>query len=65
MPLLHEAHMKLESISLKRSDQLNEKWVQAQIADDPTILGLGDLVVKDKERMQTQRRSAGSTASRS
>ena len=44
--------MKLESISLKRSDQLNEKWVQAQIADDPTILGLGDLVVKDKERMQ-------------
>lgn len=52
MPLLHGAHMKLESISLKRSDQLNEKWVQAQIADDPTILGLGDLVVKDKERMQ-------------
>jgi hypothetical protein len=44
--------MKLESVSLKRSDQLNEKWVQAQIADDPTILGLGDLVVKDKERMQ-------------
>ena len=43
--------MKLESISLKLSDTLNEKWVQAQIADDPAILGLGDLVVKDKERI--------------
>lgn len=45
--------MKLESISLKRSDTLTEKWVQYQIADDPAILGLGDdLIVKDKERMQ-------------
>lgn len=44
--------MKLESISLKRSEQLSEKWVQQQIADDPTLLGLGELVVKDKERMQ-------------
>jgi hypothetical protein len=44
--------MKLESISLKRFDNLNEKWVQDQIADDPSILGLGDLVLKDKERMQ-------------
>lgn len=44
--------MKLESVSLKRTGTLNEKWVQDQIADDPTILGLGDLVLKDKERMQ-------------
>jgi hypothetical protein len=44
--------MKLESISLKRSNTLNEKWVQDQIADDPALLGLGDLVLKDKERMQ-------------
>ena len=44
--------MKLESISIKRTDNLNEKWVQDIIADDPTILGLGDLIVKDKERMQ-------------
>jgi hypothetical protein len=41
--------MKLESIDLK---QLGEKWVQKQIADDPTLLGLGDLIPKDKERMQ-------------
>jgi hypothetical protein len=44
--------MKLESISLKRTPDLTEKWVQDQIADDPAILGLGDLVLKDKERMQ-------------
>ena len=44
--------MKLESISLKRSSTLSEKWVQDQIADDPSILGLGDLVLKDKERIQ-------------
>ncbi|KNZ32299.1 MAG: hypothetical protein AD742_12385 [Methylibium sp. NZG] len=31
---------------------MSERWVQDQIAEDPTILGLGDVVVKDKERMQ-------------
>jgi predicted transport protein len=31
---------------------LNECWAQDRIAEDPTILGLGDLVVKDKERIQ-------------
>lgn len=44
--------MKLESISVKRTPDLTETWVQDQIADDPAILGLGDLVLKDKERMQ-------------
>lgn len=44
--------MKLQVISLRRSEQLSEKWVQEQIADDPSILGLGDLVLKDKERAQ-------------
>ena len=41
--------MKLQSITLR---DLGEKWVQRQIADDPTILGLGDLVLKDRERRQ-------------
>lgn len=27
-------------------------WVQARIAEDPTLLGLGDLVLKDRERPQ-------------
>jgi hypothetical protein len=44
--------VRLESISLKHSDSLNQGWVQAQIAEDPSILDLGDLVLKDKERMQ-------------
>jgi hypothetical protein len=44
--------MKLESISVKRTSNLNEKWVQEEIAADPSILGLGDLLVKDKERRQ-------------
>lgn len=43
--------MKLESISLKRAG-LDERWVQQQVADDPSLLGLGDLLLKDKERIQ-------------
>jgi predicted transport protein len=31
---------------------LNEKWVQDLIASDPGILGLGQLVLRDKERIQ-------------
>jgi len=41
-----------ERILLKLHPELNEKWVQKLIADDPSILGLGDLVLRDKERMQ-------------
>jgi len=45
--------IKLERISIKNHPVLNEKWVQEQIANDPTILGLGDLILRDKERSQT------------
>jgi hypothetical protein len=44
--------MKLESVSIKRTEGLSEKWVQDAVAEDPSILGLGDLIVKDKERIQ-------------
>lgn len=44
--------MKLETVSLKKHPTINEKWIQDQIADDPTILGLGDLIMRDKERIQ-------------
>lgn len=44
--------VKPERIWLKDHAELNEKWVQARIAEDPSILGLGDLVLKDKERTQ-------------
>lgn len=39
-------------VSLRNHPTLNEQWVQARLAEDPAILGLGDLVLKDKERMQ-------------
>jgi predicted transport protein len=45
-------YVKSERIVLKRSPDLDEKWVQERIAEDPAILGLGDLVLKDTERMQ-------------
>jgi predicted transport protein len=45
-------YVKLEKISLKGNSEFNERWVQQRIADDPSILGLGDLVLKDKERLQ-------------
>ena len=44
--------IKPERISLKDDPALGEKWVQERIAEDPSILGLGDLVLKDKERSQ-------------
>ena len=45
-------YIKHETISLKAHAELNEKWVQELIAGDPKILGLGDLVLRDKERVQ-------------
>jgi len=43
---------KFEKISLKNHPELNERWVQDRIAEDPGILGLGDVILKDKERIQ-------------
>jgi hypothetical protein len=43
---------RFEILSIKTHPELDEKWVQARIADDPSILGLGDVVLKDKERPQ-------------
>lgn len=44
--------VKAERISLLSHPEFNEKWVQERIAADPSILGLGELVLKDKERIQ-------------
>lgn len=41
-------------ISLKNHPVYSENWVQDIIADDPSILGLGDLVLRDRERIQTR-----------
>ncbi len=44
--------VKLEPLSIQAHPELNEKWVQERIAEDPSILGLGELVLRDKERHQ-------------
>ena len=44
--------VKAEKISLRGHTSFNERWVQERIAEDPVILGLGDLILKDKERRQ-------------
>lgn len=44
--------IKLEPVNLKRHPTLNEAWVQSAIAEDPKMLGLGDLELTDKERRQ-------------
>lgn len=41
-----------ERIYLRTSADFNERWIQDRIAENPAILGLGDLVLKDKERIQ-------------
>jgi len=40
-----------EKLNLLTHKVLNESWVQQVIAEDPSILGLGDLILKDKERI--------------
>lgn len=45
-------YVKPEKINLKNHPELNEKWVQEIIAQDPSIIGLGNLILKDKERIQ-------------
>jgi hypothetical protein len=40
-----------ERFSLKNHPEYNERWVQDLIANDPSILGLGDLVLRDRERV--------------
>lgn len=39
-------------ISLKHHPTLNEKWLQDRIIENPSILGLGNLEVRESERIQ-------------
>lgn len=45
-------YTKAERVSLKDHPELTEQWVQDRIAEDPGILGLGDLVLFQRERVQ-------------
>ncbi len=39
-------------VSLKNHPTLNERWLQERIIEDPSILGLGNLEVRESERIQ-------------
>ena len=44
-------HVQLKTIHLKNHPELNERWLQDIIAEDPSIIGIGDVILKDKERI--------------
>ena len=43
--------VKHEKVSLHKHPTFNEKWLHDRIVDDPTILGLGDIRLLDRERV--------------
>jgi predicted transport protein len=45
-------YAKPERMWLKDHPELDERWLQDRIGEDPALLGLGDVVLKDKERPQ-------------
>lgn len=45
-------YLKNERVFLKNNSEYDERWVQNRIAEDPSILGLGELDLKDRERTQ-------------
>ena len=45
-------YAKFDAISIRNHSALNELWVQDCIAEDPSILGLGQLILRDRERRQ-------------
>jgi predicted transport protein len=46
------AYISHEKLNLKAHPEYTEKWIQDLIADNPAILGLGELDLRDKERPQ-------------
>ena len=45
-------YVRHQRLLLKTHPAFDEKWVQEKIAEDPSILGIGELILKDKERNQ-------------
>jgi hypothetical protein len=43
---------KATPVSLKTHSEFNEKWLQGRLSEDPGLLGLGELEVKEVERRQ-------------
>ncbi|KQS74308.1 hypothetical protein ASG25_21160 [Rhizobium sp. Leaf384] len=44
-------YTKAERIMMRSHPEMSEKWIQQLIAEDPSILGLGDLVLRAQERI--------------
>jgi len=44
-------HIKLKTINLKNNPQYDERWLHEVISEDPSILQIGDVIVKDRERI--------------
>ena len=47
-------YTKHTKISLKNHPSFNEAWLQERIAEEPSIVGLGDLMLLDRERRQVR-----------
>jgi hypothetical protein len=47
-----DQYVKPEHLWLKAHPELNERWVQNLIAQDPSVVGLGELDLRAQERMQ-------------
>lgn len=45
---------KPERIPISKLDGISEKSIQEMIADDPSIIGLGDLVLKTKREFNQE-----------
>ena len=41
-------------MTLRRDPAVDETWLQERIATNPRTLGLGDLILKDRERAQSR-----------
>src|SRR3989442_10337156 len=48
-------YTKPERVSLREHPEYDERWLQQQIADDPSILTLGDLALLTREVIQPTR----------
>jgi hypothetical protein len=47
-------YVKGEQITLKGHSEFNEAWLQERIAQDTSILGLGEVELVPRERRQTK-----------
>ena len=45
-------YVKATPVNLAASKEFDEAWLEERIVEDPSLLGLGDLVVRDRQRIQ-------------